>query len=190
MGTRLDGRQILERLIGFDTISHKPNMALMDYVRGLLDAAGIASVLLPDPAGGKANLYATVGPEGAGGVMLSGHTDVVPITGQTWTSDPWTVTERDGRLYGRGTCDMKGFDALAIWALVAASKRALKTPLQIALSYDEEVGCTGAPPMIAAMQGVLPKGAAAVIGEPSRMKTITGHKGGTGQFFQIFLGSG
>jgi acetylornithine deacetylase len=112
--------------------------------------------------------------------VLSGHTDVVPVEGQVWTSDPWTVTERDGRLYGRGTCDMKGFDALAIWALVEAHRRGVTRPLQLALSYDEEVGCAGAPPMIAAMQGVLPKGEAVIVGEPSRMKIITGHKGGTG----------
>jgi acetylornithine deacetylase len=89
--------------------------------------------------------------------VLSGHTDVVPVDGQAWTSDPWVVTERDGRLYGRGTCDMKGFDALAIWALVEAHHAGVKRPLQIALSYDEEVGCTGAPPMIAAMQGWCPR---------------------------------
>jgi acetylornithine deacetylase len=105
---------------------------------------------------------------------------VVPVDGQTWTTDPWTVTERDGRLYGRGTCDMKGFNALAVWALVEAQARGTRRPLQLALSYDEEVGCTGAPPMIRTMQEVVPKGSAAIIGEPSRMGVITGHKGGTG----------
>jgi len=112
--------------------------------------------------------------------VLSGHSDVVPVDGQTWASDPWTVTERAGRLYGRGTCDMKGYLALAIWALVAAKSQGVSRPLQIAISYDEEVGCTGAPPMIAAMQHVLPQASVALIGEPSGMGIITGHKGGTG----------
>ncbi len=117
---------------------------------------------------------------GGGGVVLSGHTDVVPVEGQDWTTDPWLVTERDGRLYGRGTCDMKGFDALAIWALVEAQARGVTRPLQLALSYDEEIGCTGAPPMIEAMQAVLPKASAAIIGEPSGMRAVNGHKGGAG----------
>ena len=101
-------------------------------------------------------------------MVLSGHSDVVPVDGQAWTSDPWVVTERDGRLYGRGTCDMKGFVALSVWALVRAAKQGVTRPLQLALSYDEELGCTGAPPMIAAMQAVLPQASAAVIGEPQR----------------------
>ncbi len=181
----LSPREILEHLVKFPTVSHDTNLPLVDWVEDYLGQHGIAAHRHWNEDRTKAALFAHVGPWESGAVVLSGHTDVVPITGQTWTSDPWTVTERDGRLYGRGTCDMKGFDALAIWAVVAASKRPLKTPLQIALSYDEEVGCTGAPPMIAAMQGVLPKGAAAVIGEPSRMKTITGHKGGTGYFVHV-----
>ena len=181
----LSPREILEHLVKFPTVSHDTNLPLVDWVEDYLGQHGIAAHRHWNEDRTKAALFAHVGPWESGAVVLSGHTDVVPITGQTWTSDPWTVTERDGRLYGRGTCDMKGFDALAIWALVAASKRPLKIPLQIALSYDEEVGCTGAPPMIAAMQGVLPKGAAAVIGEPSRMKTITGHKGGTGYFVHV-----
>jgi acetylornithine deacetylase len=111
---------------------------------------------------------------------LSGHSDVVPVDGQDWTTDPWTVVERNGRLYGRGTCDMKGYVALSVWALVRAQKMGVRRPVQLALSYDEEVGCTGAPPMIETMGKVLPKGAAALIGEPSNMKIITGHKGGTG----------
>ena len=112
--------------------------------------------------------------------MLSGHTDVVPVDGQPWDTDPFTVVEKDGKYFGRGTCDMKGFDALAIWALVEAHYAGVKRPLQIALSFDEEVGCTGAPPMIAAMQGVVPKGSAVIVGEPSSMQAVTGHKGGTG----------
>jgi acetylornithine deacetylase len=113
-------------------------------------------------------------------VVLSGHTDVVPVDGQTWASDPFTVTEREGRYYGRGCADMKGFDALAIWALVEAQRRGVARPLQLALSYDEEVGCLGAPPMIAAMQGVVPRADLAIIGEPTTMQAVTGHKGGLG----------
>jgi acetylornithine deacetylase len=116
---------------------------------------------------------------------MSGHSDVVPVDGQSWTSDPWTVTERDGRLYGRGTCDMKGYVALAIWALVEAQRGGVARPLQLALSYDEELGCTGAPPMIETMAHVVPKGAVALVGEPSGMKIITGHKGGTGYHVHV-----
>jgi len=181
----LSPREILDRLVKFPTVSRDSNLPLVDWVEGYLAGHGITAHRHWNEDRTKAALFAHVGPWESGAVVLSGHTDVVPVDGQHWTDDPWTVVERDGRLYGRGTCDMKGFDALALWALVEASKRPLTTPLQIALSYDEEVGCTGAPPMIAAMQEVLPKGAAAVIGEPSRMKTIVGHKGGTGYHVHV-----
>ena len=176
----LTPRQILEKLVSFPTVSRVSNLDLVGWLEGYLSGHGIASHRVYNDDNTKAALFAHVGPWVEGAVVLSGHSDVVPVDGQDWTSDPWTVTERDGRLYGRGTCDMKGFDALAIWALVEAQKRGVKRPLQLALSYDEEVGCTGAPPMIAAMQGVVPKGEAVVVGEPSRMALITGHKGGTG----------
>lgn len=173
-------RQLLDRLVSFPTVSRDSNLPLVDWVEDYLDGFGIRAHRVWNEDRTKAALYAHVGPEDPGGVILSGHTDVVPVDGQAWTSDPWTVTERDGRLYGRGTCDMKGFDALAIWALVQAHESGVKRPLQIALSYDEEVGCTGAPPMIAAMSAHLPKAAAVIVGEPSRMKAVTGHKGGSG----------
>ena len=112
--------------------------------------------------------------------MLSGHTDVVPVDGQDWSTDPFELIERDGKLFGRGSTDMKGFDALAIWALVEAHQRGVSRPLQLALSFDEEIGCRGAPPMIEAMQPVLPKGADVIVGEPSMMKVVTGHKGSFG----------
>ncbi|AWB48077.1 acetylornithine deacetylase [Gemmobacter aquarius] len=176
----LSPRQILDHLVTFPTVSQDTNLPLVDWVEGYLHSHGITAHRQYHPDGTKAAIFAHVGPWQEGAVVLSGHTDVVPVAGQAWTSDPWRVTERDGRLYGRGTCDMKGFDALAIWALVEAHRRGVKRPLQLALSYDEEVGCTGAPPMIEAMRAVLPKGAVAVIGEPSRMKLIEGHKGGTG----------
>jgi acetylornithine deacetylase len=176
----LTPRQVLDRLVGFPTISRDSNLALVDWLEGYLSSHGIRCFRHWNEDRQKAALIAHAGPWEEGAVVLSGHSDVVPVDGQTWTTDPWTVTERDGRLYGRGTCDMKGFNALAVWALVEAQKRRLRRPLQLALSHDEEVGCTGAPPMIRTMQDVVPKGSAAIIGEPSRMGVITGHKGGTG----------
>jgi len=181
----LSPRQILDRLVSFPTVSRDTNLPLVEWVEEYLATHGIATHRYTDAGGIKAAVFAHVGPWEEGAVVLSGHTDVVPVDGQHWTSDPWTVVERDGRLYGRGTCDMKGFDALALWAMVEAQRRGVRRPLQIALSFDEEVGCTGAPPMIAAMQGVVPKGAAAIIGEPSNMKVINGHKGGTGFFVHV-----
>jgi acetylornithine deacetylase len=176
----LTPRQILDRLVSFQTVSRESNLDLVDWVENYLASHGVTSHRDWHPDRTKAALFAHVGPWVEGAVVLSGHSDVVPVDGQDWASDPWTVTERDGRLYGRGTCDMKGYVALAIWALVEGARRGLTRPLQLALSYDEEVGCTGAPPMIAAMQGVVPKGAAVIVGEPSRMGLITGHKGSTG----------
>lgn len=180
MSTRLSPRQILDQLVAFPTVSRDSNLPLIDWVEAYLASQGIASHRHWNEDCSKAALFAHVGPEVAGGVILSGHTDVVPVDGQVWTTDSWQVSERDGRLYGRGTCDMKGFDALAIWALVEAHQRGVKRPLQIALSYDEETGCMGAPPLIASMQAHLPKAELAIIGEPSRMKAVNGHKGGAG----------
>ncbi|MFN3845743.1 MAG: acetylornithine deacetylase [Paracoccaceae bacterium] len=180
MAQRLSPRQILDRLVAFPTVSRDTNLPLVDWVEAYLADHGIAAHRQWHADRSKAALFAHAGPMVPGGVILSGHTDVVPVDGQDWSSDPWTVTERDGRLYGRGTCDMKGFDALAIWALVEAQARGLARPMQLALSYDEETGCTGAPPMIAAMQAPLPTAALAIIGEPSGMKAVNGHKGGAG----------
>jgi acetylornithine deacetylase len=176
----LTPRQVLDRLVGFPTVSRDSNLALVDWLEGYLSGHGIRTFRHWNEDRQKAALIAHAGPWEEGAVVLSGHSDVVPVDGQTWTTDPWEVTERDGRLYGRGTCDMKGFNALAVWALVEAQRRGTRRPLQLALSYDEEIGCTGAPPMIRTMQEVVPKGSAAIIGEPSRMGVITGHKGGTG----------
>jgi acetylornithine deacetylase len=170
-------RDILDRLVAFDTTSSKPNMALIDHVKGLLEGAGIAVTLVPDPKGGKANLYATVGPEGAGGVMLSGHTDVVPVDGQAWTHPPFSLTESDGRLYGRGTADMKGFVACAIEAMLLAARCPLKVPLHLALSYDEEVGCMGVRSLIDLLAGAPVKPRFCIVGEPTGMQVATGHKG-------------
>lgn len=173
----MDMRAILDRLVAFDTVSARPNIALMEYVRGLLAGAGIASVLIPDASGGKANLYATVGPDGLGGVMLSGHTDVVPVDGQAWTRPPFQLTEGGGRLYGRGTTDMKGFAACAIVAMLEAARRPLKVPLHLALSYDEEVGCMGVRSLIEMLEGAPVRPRFCIVGEPTGMQVATGHKG-------------
>jgi acetylornithine deacetylase len=182
---RLTSREILERLVGFPTVSRDSNLALVDWLESYLADHGIRSFRHWNEDRQKAALIAHAGPWVPGAVVLSGHSDVVPVDGQTWTSDPWTVTERDGRLHGRGTCDMKGFNALAAWALVEAQTGGVSRPLQLALSYDEELGCTGAPPMLRTMKDVVPKGSAAIIGEPSGMAVITGHKGGTGYFVHV-----
>lgn len=181
----LTPRQLLDRLVAFPSVSRDSNLPLVDWLEDYLAGHGIRCFRHWSDDRRKAAIIAHAGPWEPGAVVLSGHSDVVPVDGQAWTSDPWTVTERDGRLYGRGTCDMKGYVALAVWALVEGQRRGLRRPLQLALSYDEEVGCTGAPPMIETMQQVVPKGSAALIGEPSRMKIITGHKGGTGYHVHV-----
>ncbi len=177
---QMTAREILDRLVAFPTVSRDSNLALVDWVEGYLAGHGVTSERVYNEDGTKAALFANVGPDVPGGVILSGHSDVVPVDGQDWSSDPWTVTERNGRLYGRGTCDMKGFLALALAAVPKALAAGVKRPLQLAISYDEEVGCTGAPPMIARMVEALPRAAAVVVGEPSRMRLVNGHKGGTG----------
>ncbi len=178
--TDLSARDLLSRLVAFPTVSRDTNLPLVDFVEDWLAGHGVAATRVWNAEGTKAALFANVGPQEPGGIVLSGHTDVVPVDGQDWASDPWTVTERDGRLYGRGTADMKGFDALALAAVPYALSRPLRRPLQIALSYDEEVGCTGAPPMIDAMRAALPPAAAVIVGEPSLMRPVTAHKGGAG----------
>ncbi len=180
MGQSLTAREILEKLVSFPTVSSESNLELIDWVESYLDGHGVTSTRVPDATGEKASLYANIGPDVEGGVILSGHTDVVPVEGQAWDTDPFSVTEIDGLLYGRGTCDMKGFDALALAAVPLALEKGLKRPLQIALSYDEEVGCLGAPPMIDEIARHLPRARAAIIGEPSMMKAVNAHKGGTG----------
>ena len=168
---------ILARLIGFDTTSSKPNRALMDWVQDLLGGAGIAAQIIPDASGGKANLYATIGPQDRPGVMLSGHTDVVPVDGQVWTRPPFVLTEAEGRYYGRGATDMKGFVASALAAALMAARRPLATPLHLALSYDEEVGCLGVVSLIDMLAHAPHLPAMCIVGEPTGMQVATGHKG-------------
>ena len=168
---------MIRRLVAFDTTSSKSNLALIDAVRGYLAAHGVDSRLIPDESGAKANLFATIGPAVEGGVALAGHTDVVPVEGQPWTSPPFTLAERDGRLYGRGTSDMKSFIAIALALVPEFQKRGLKRPLHLCLSYDEEVGCFGMPRLLARLGRELPKPALAIIGEPTEMKVVHAHKG-------------
>ncbi|NDW44748.1 acetylornithine deacetylase [Ruegeria sp. PrR005] len=184
MAARLSPLAIMTKLVSFPTVSRDTNLPLVDWLEDYLTGHGIETHRWIDPEQPhKAALMAHAGPRVEGAVVLSGHSDVVPVDGQDWDGDPFTVVERDGKYFGRGTCDMKGFDALAIWALVEGHHRGLQRPLQLALSFDEELGCTGAPPMIAEMQKLLPKGSAVIVGEPSMMQAVTGHKGG--QTFRI-----
>ena len=178
--THLDPLALMTKLISFPTVSRDSNLPLVDWVESYLDSHGIPAHRVYDETGEKAALFAHVGPDVEGGIVLSGHTDVVPVDGQAWDTDPWTVIEKDGKYFGRGTCDMKGFDALSIWALVEAHHRGVTRPLQLALSYDEEVGCLGAPPMIDRMVETLPKASAVIVGEPSMMNAVTALKGGLG----------
>ncbi len=168
---------ILDQLIAFDTVSHRSNLGLLDFVQGLLKQAGAEVVIIKNDDGTKANLYATIGPKDHAGVLLSGHTDVVPVEGQNWTVPPFELTAKDGRLYGRGTCDMKGFIASALAAVIAASRKPLRTPLHLAFSYDEEIGCIGVRSLID-MLGKAPfRPLFCIVGEPTNMAVATGHKG-------------
>ncbi len=168
---------MIARLVGFDTVSRRSNMALIDWVRDHLAEHGVESRVVPSADGSKANLFATIGPAEEGGVVLSAHTDVVPVDGQPWDTDPFTLNERDGRLYGRGTADMKSFPAVALALLPEMLAAKLKRPLHLALSYDEEVGCLGAPAMIERMTAELPRPSAVIVGEPTSMGVVLAHKG-------------
>lgn len=168
---------ILTRLIAFDTTSRNSNLELIAWVEDFLNQRGVSSRRVVNADGTKANLYATIGPDVAGGVVLSGHTDVVPIDGQPWSSDPWLLSERGGKFYGRGTADMKAFIALALAHVDEARAAALKRPIVLAFSYDEEIGCLGAPSMIAELAAQTNKPSAVIVGEPTSMKVVSAHKG-------------
>jgi acetylornithine deacetylase len=168
---------LLARLVAFDTVTLTPNLALIEAVRGLLAAHGISSTVVRSDDGTRANLHASVGPAGVPGVLLSGHTDVVPAAGQAWTVPPFALTERDGLLYGRGAADMKGFVACAVNAMILASARTLNRPLQLALSYDEEIGCVGVRRLLDVMEMAPCRPALCIVGEPTSMQIATGHKG-------------
>ncbi|MDY0935031.1 acetylornithine deacetylase [Pseudomonas viridiflava] len=168
---------IFKRLIAFETVSSEPNMALIEYVRDLLATKGIESLIVKDETGKKANLFASTGPREQPGVLLSGHTDVVPAAGQAWTMPPFQATLRDGRIYGRGTCDMKGFIALAIDAMLDAADMTLTRPLQLALSHDEEIGCVGVRRLLDVLHLAPVRPFLCVVGEPTLMQFAVGHKG-------------
>ena len=183
-GIEFSAIELLAKLVAFDTTSHKTNIPLITFVKDYLASHGVESHLVPTPDGLKASLYASFGADNAaigqaGGVGLSGHTDVVPVTGQTWQSDPFELTRRGDKLYGRGTCDMKGFLACVLAMVPQFRARQLKTPLHILFSYDEEVGCTGVRPMIELLGQKLIQPRLIIVGEPTSMGVVEAHKGAT-----------
>ena len=169
--------ELIDRLIRFDTTSRNSNLELIAWIRNYLDGLGIASELVHNDSGRKANLFATLGPPDISGIALSGHTDVVPVDGQPWDSDPFSVERRGDRLYGRGTCDMKSFIAICLALAPEFLSRKIRIPLHFAFSYDEEVGCIGVRGLLRQLAGRDIKPRACIIGEPTSMKVIRAHKG-------------
>jgi acetylornithine deacetylase len=172
-----DTRALLEQLVAIDTTTRGSNLELLAFVEALLDAQDVPHERVPSPDGTRANLLARIGPAVPGGVVLSGHTDCVPVAGQPWTNDPFELVERDGRLHGRGTTDMKGFLAAVLAAVPAMVGAPLQRPVLLAFSYDEEVGTVGAPSLVERLVATQPRPAAAIIGEPTSMQVVTAHKG-------------
>jgi acetylornithine deacetylase len=169
--------EFLKTLIGFRSITRESNLDLIEWVRALLERHGISTRLVLDESGSKANLHACVGPADRPGIMLSGHTDVVPVAGQDWSTDPFVGIERNGSIYGRGACDMKGFIACALSAMIDAARRPLQKPLHLALSYDEEIGCIGVRRLLDILAAVAVQPSVCIIGEPTLMRIGLGHKG-------------
>jgi acetylornithine deacetylase len=169
--------EMIEKLVAFDTTSRNSNLELIEFVRGYLHGLGIDSRLVHDESGKKANLYATLGPADQPGIALSGHTDVVPVDGQDWATDPWKVAKQNGRLYGRGVSDMKSFVAIVLAFVPEFQRRGLKTPINLALSYDEEVGCLGVRRLLEVLKEMPVRPWACIIGEPTSMKVTVSHKG-------------
>lgn len=169
---------ILRDLVAFDTTSAKSNLPLIDHVQTYLAGLGISARLIPDATGTKANLWATIGPDREGGLVLNGHTDCVPVTGEVWETDPFTLTERDGRLYGRGSADMKGFLAVALAAVPDLIAMNLERPVHLAFSHDEEIGCIGVRGLLRDAAARQSRPAVCIVGEPTLMQVVTGHKGG------------
>lgn len=169
---------ILRDLVAFDTTSAKSNLPLIDHVQTYLAGLGISARLIPDATGTKANLWATIGPDREGGLVLNGHTDCVPVTGEVWETDPFTLTDRDGRLYGRGSADMKGFLAVALAAVPDLIAMNLERPVHLAFSHDEEIGCIGVRGLLRDEAARQSRPAVCIVGEPTLMQVVTGHKGG------------
>jgi len=178
-------RELIERLVAFDTTSRNSNLELIGFVADYLSGFGIESRLSHNEERTKANLFATIGPPEPGGVVLSGHTDVVPVDGQDWTSDPFQVIEREGRLYGRGTADMKSFLALALAMVPEILAAGLRTPVHLAFSFDEEVGCLGVPHLLRQIAGELPRPRLVIVGEPTEMRVANAHKGISGFLSEV-----
>jgi len=170
--------EILETLVGFDTTSHLSNLEMIDFIVDYLDGHGVSSTLVPAPDEPKSSLFASIGmkPGSPGGVALSAHTDVVPVAGQDWATDPFKMVEKDGRLYGRGTCDMKGFLAASLAMVPDYVARDLSQPIHLAYSYDEELGCSGVVPMAERLGVDLPKPDITIVGEPTLMRPVDAHK--------------
>lgn len=168
-------KELLATLVAFDTTSAKTNLPLIGFLKSFLSEHGVRTALVPNDEGDKASLFATIG-EGEGGIGLSGHTDVVPVTGQNWDSDPFSLTEKDGALYGRGTADMKGFLACMLAMVPEAANRPLSRPIHLIFSYDEEVGCTGVCPLIDELGGRLERPDVTIVGEPTNMTVVDAHK--------------
>ncbi|HTH96611.1 MAG TPA: acetylornithine deacetylase [Stellaceae bacterium] len=173
----MGSRELVRRLVGFDTTSRESNLALIDFVRDYLDQLGVACELSHDETGTKANLFATIGDDRQGGICLSGHTDVVPVDDQNWSSDPFAVAERQSKLFGRGVADMKSFLAVMLAKAPAFVAKRSGPPVHLAFTFDEEVGCLGVRHLIAQLERREVKPLACIIGEPTSMQPITGHKG-------------
>ncbi len=169
--------EILSKLVGFDTVSRNSNLDLVDWVVAYLADLGVECQTFKSPCGTKANMLATIGPDVPGGVVLSGHTDVVPVDDQVWATNPFELTQKGSRLYGRGSCDMKGFDAICLAKVPEMLKANLKTPIHLAFSYDEEVGLLGAIELVPRLRDLLPEVKAILVGEPTEMKVVEQHKG-------------
>ena len=175
-GRLAEAKAVLARLIAFDSVSESSNVPVVDFVEGYLRAHGLECRRAPNAAGDKAAILATIGPRVDGGIVLSGHTDVVPVEGQPWSSPPFSLREASGRLYGRGACDMKGFDACVLGMAPAFRDAGLKRPVHIVLSYDEETTCLGSRDVIAWFGKDEPRPAAAIVGEPTMMEVADAHK--------------
>lgn len=179
MRTTMTAIDLIKKLVAFDTTSRNSNLELIDFIQNYLADFNVDSDLVHDETGQKANLYATLGPSDRRGIMLSGHTDVVPVDGQVWTTDPFEVVEKNNRLYGRGTCDMKGFVSSVLAHVPIFLEQKLKTPIHLAFSYDEEVGCIGVQRLIDNLNDREIKPKLCIVGEPTEMKVVIAHKGKT-----------
>ena len=175
--SELRSRALLAKLIGFATVSRDSNLALIEFVRDYLQGLGVSCELIYNAERSKANLLASIGPAVAGGVVLSGHTDVVPVDGQAWTVEPFALSERDGKLYGRGAADMKGYLASVLAAVPVFLASPLRRPVHLAFSYDEEVGCLGVRSLLEVLPQRIKQAALCLIGEPTELKPVLGHKG-------------